>query len=48
MFNNTPLDGVQFGRIAPTISVSDIARAEAFYVGKLGMVKVFENPPLVS
>jgi predicted enzyme related to lactoylglutathione lyase len=36
-------NGVEFGRIAATISVSDITRALAFYVDVLGLSKVFEN-----
>jgi len=34
---------VEFGRIAATITVSDMSRALAFYVGGLGMTKTFEN-----
>ncbi|HEU0030306.1 MAG TPA: glyoxalase superfamily protein [Kofleriaceae bacterium] len=34
---------VQLGRIAPTIAVTDIARALAFYVDVLGLSKTFEN-----
>lgn len=37
------LAGVVFGRVAPTVSVTDIDRALAFYVGVLGFEKVFEN-----
>lgn len=33
----------RFGRAAPTISVTDIASALAFYVGVLGFTKTFEN-----
>src|SRR5262249_31402774 len=33
----------EFGRCAPTIAVTDIARALAFYVDVLGMTKTFEN-----
>jgi catechol 2,3-dioxygenase-like lactoylglutathione lyase family enzyme len=32
-----------FGRIAPTLAVTDLPRALAFYVGVLGFEKVFEN-----
>lgn len=38
-----PTHDIQFGRIAPTIAVTDIARALAFYVDILGMTKTFEN-----
>src|SRR5262245_47009500 len=34
---------VVFGRIAATITVSDMARALAVYVDTLGMTKTFEN-----
>jgi catechol 2,3-dioxygenase-like lactoylglutathione lyase family enzyme len=34
---------IKFGRIAATVEVTDMARALAFYVGVLGMTKVFEN-----
>lgn len=34
---------VQFGRLAPTLPVTDIDRALAFYVGLLGFTKTFEN-----
>lgn len=34
---------VQFGRMAPTIAVTDMARAVAFYGDVLGFTKVFEN-----
>jgi catechol 2,3-dioxygenase-like lactoylglutathione lyase family enzyme len=34
---------IAFGRFAPTISVTDIDRALAFYVGVLGLTKTFEN-----
>lgn len=33
----------RFGRAAPTISVTDIASALAFYVDVLGFAKTFEN-----
>jgi catechol 2,3-dioxygenase-like lactoylglutathione lyase family enzyme len=36
-------NGVEFGRIAATIPVSDMPRALAFYVDILGFSKVFEN-----
>lgn len=32
-----------FGRFAPTIAVTDIARSLHFYVDVLGMTKTFEN-----
>ena len=35
--------GTRFGRIAPTIAVSDLPRALRFYAGVLGMQVVFEN-----
>ena len=34
---------IEFGRIAATVAVTDMARALAFYVGVLGKSKVFEN-----
>lgn len=34
---------VCFGRMAPTVSVSNIERAVDFYTGVLGFSKVFEN-----
>ena len=34
---------VRFGRMAPTISVSDISRSVNFYTEVLGFEKVFEN-----
>lgn len=34
---------VRFGRMAPTVSVSDIARSVDFYTDVLGFEKVFEN-----
>lgn len=34
---------VRFGRVAPTVSVSDIDRAVSFYADVLGFTKVFEN-----
>ncbi|MDE2086993.1 MAG: VOC family protein, partial [Xanthomonadaceae bacterium] len=34
---------VRFGRLAPTIPVTDIARAVEFYSAVLGFRKVFEN-----
>ena len=34
---------VRFGRTAPTVPVSDVARALEFYCGLLGMEKTFEN-----
>jgi catechol 2,3-dioxygenase-like lactoylglutathione lyase family enzyme len=34
---------IKFGRIAATVQVTDITKALAFYVGVLGMTKVFEN-----
>jgi len=33
----------EFGRFAPTIAVTNIARALAFYEDVLGMTKTFEN-----
>jgi catechol 2,3-dioxygenase-like lactoylglutathione lyase family enzyme len=38
-----PTHDIQFGRMAPTIAVTDIDRALAFYVDVLGMTKTFEN-----
>lgn len=34
---------VRFGRLAPTLPVSDVARAVEFYTTVLGFRKVFEN-----
>ncbi|MFT3717371.1 glyoxalase superfamily protein [Pseudorhodoferax sp.] len=34
---------VRFGRMAPTVSVSDMAKAIDFYGSILGFTKVFEN-----
>ena len=34
---------VRFGRVAPTVSVTDIDAALAFYEGVLGFTKVFAN-----
>ena len=34
---------LQFGRIAPTVSVADMARSMRFYCGVLGFDKSFEN-----
>ncbi len=34
---------VRFGRAAPTVCVTDMARALAFYVDILGCSKIFEN-----
>ncbi len=34
---------VTFGRLAPTLPVTDMDRAVAFYTGILGFTKVFEN-----
>ena len=34
---------IRFGRLAPTLAVTDMARALSFYVGVLGMKKTFEN-----
>ena len=39
----TPSQTLRFGRIAPTISVSDIERALRFYCGVLGFDTSFEN-----
>ncbi|SEK65553.1 hypothetical protein SAMN05428989_0547 [Pseudoxanthomonas sp. GM95] len=38
-----PLPAVTFGRLAPTLPVTDIDRALAFYVEVLGFTKTFEN-----
>jgi catechol 2,3-dioxygenase-like lactoylglutathione lyase family enzyme len=35
--------GVRFGRIAKTLTVTDMSRALTFYVGVMGFTKVFEN-----
>ncbi len=37
------LDAVHFGRVAPTVPVTDISMALSFYTEKLGFKKVFEN-----
>jgi catechol 2,3-dioxygenase-like lactoylglutathione lyase family enzyme len=34
---------LRFGRLAPTVSVTDMATALAFYTGVLGFEKTFEN-----
>ncbi len=39
----TPHDPLSFGRAAPTVAVSDIDRAVAFYVDRLGMQVDFTN-----
>lgn len=41
--SNTTDHGVQFGRIAATIPVKDMARACDFYTKILGFTKAFEN-----
>lgn len=41
--STTPDTGVRFGRMAPTIPVSDIPHALDFYCSILGFSKVFEN-----
>ena len=38
-----PTHDIHFGRVAPTIAVTDIDRALGFYVDVLGMTKTFEN-----
>lgn len=38
-----PAIDIELGRIAATITVTDIPRALEFYVGVLGMEKTFEN-----
>jgi catechol 2,3-dioxygenase-like lactoylglutathione lyase family enzyme len=44
MSETQPLpEPVRFGRMAPTIAVSDLSRALLFYCGALGFEKVFEN-----
>ena len=35
--------GIRFGRIAAMLPVTDMARAQDFYVGALGFTKTFEN-----
>jgi catechol 2,3-dioxygenase-like lactoylglutathione lyase family enzyme len=37
------LSHIEFGRAAPTIAVTSLEKALPFYVGALGMAKVFEN-----
>jgi catechol 2,3-dioxygenase-like lactoylglutathione lyase family enzyme len=39
----TGVHAVRFGRVAPTIPVTDILKALSFYTEKLGFQKVFEN-----
>ena len=39
----TQQPGIRFGRIAPTVPVTDIGKALAFYCDVLGFRKVFEN-----
>ncbi len=41
--NDVDDHGIRFGRIAATIPVSDIQKADAFYTKALGFTKVFEN-----
>jgi catechol 2,3-dioxygenase-like lactoylglutathione lyase family enzyme len=41
--SESPMQGVRYGRIAPTVSVCDIDRAIGFYTRVLGFTKVFEN-----
>ncbi|MEJ8572524.1 glyoxalase superfamily protein [Microbaculum marinum] len=41
--SSADIPGFRFGRIAATLPVADMARAEAFYAGVLGFRKVFEN-----
>ncbi len=43
MQSNHSSHPVRFGRIAPCVSVTNIARAMAFYTTVLGFEKVFEN-----
>ena len=38
-----PIAGVRFGRTAPTVPVTDLEQALAFYVGLLGMIETFRN-----
>jgi catechol 2,3-dioxygenase-like lactoylglutathione lyase family enzyme len=38
-----PVAGVRFGRTAPTVPVTDLEQALAFYVGRLGMTEIFRN-----
>ena len=40
---NKPTSSIRFGRAVPTIPVTDISKAQAFYIEKLGMQKTFEN-----
>src|ERR1051325_4013488 len=37
------INAIQFGRMAPTVTVSDIAAALRFYTAILGFEKTFEN-----
>ena len=39
----TGVQAVRFGRVAPTIPVTDISKALSFYTEQLGFKKVFEN-----
>jgi catechol 2,3-dioxygenase-like lactoylglutathione lyase family enzyme len=41
--NDSPTHSIEFGRIAPTLPVTDIDRAVAFYTQKLGMRQTFAN-----
>ncbi len=43
MVLGSPSSKLTFGRVAPGIAVTDIARAVKFYGDVLGMTKVFEN-----
>jgi len=38
-----PTHDIHFGRIAATVTVTDMPRALAFYIDVLGMTKTFEN-----
>lgn len=37
------MDAIKFGRVAATLPVTDMARAEGFYCGALGFNKTFTN-----
>lgn len=43
MKTETVPEQIKFGRIAAVVQVTDMDKALAFYVGVLGMTKVFEN-----
>jgi catechol 2,3-dioxygenase-like lactoylglutathione lyase family enzyme len=41
--NDSPDNGIRFGRVAPMLPVKDIRKAHDFYAELLGFRKVFQN-----